>query len=298
MTLNRGRLYVVAAAALWSLSGVLAKTIELPGPTMACLRALFAAAVLLPLLRPRLISIRPAMLGMVVCFTTMNVCYVTAITKTTAANAIFLQYTAPAWMFLASVLWLREPFDRRSLQSLALSMMGVAVIVAGNWSGASVGIVLGLVAGLAFGGVAVFLRLLREENSVWLTVLNHSVAGLVLLPFVLSQTELHPRHATSTQLAALAIFGAVQMALPYILFSRGLSVVSAQEAGVVALLEPTLNPLLTYLAVGEVPTASTLAGGAIILAAVAWRYLRPGLDRATATETESGGRVAANEPSG
>jgi drug/metabolite transporter (DMT)-like permease len=98
ITLQRGRYYVVLAAVLWSTSGMLGKLIDLPGPTMACLRALFAAAALLPMLRPRSISFQPAMIGMVACFATMNLCFVTSITLTTAANAIFLQYTDPACM--------------------------------------------------------------------------------------------------------------------------------------------------------------------------------------------------------
>src|SRR5262249_41409190 len=104
VSLARGRLYVALAAVLWSLSGALAKTIALPGPTMACLRVLFAGLFLLPVLSWQTVRFRWSMIGMATCFATMNVCYVTAITLTTAANAIFLQYTAPAWMFLASVL--------------------------------------------------------------------------------------------------------------------------------------------------------------------------------------------------
>jgi drug/metabolite transporter (DMT)-like permease len=273
LTLNRARLYVVLAALMWSTSGMLAKLIALPGPTMACFRALFAAAVLLPLLRPRRISFRPAMIGMVACFATMNVCYVTSITLTTAANAIFLQYTAPAWMFLASVLWLREPLDRRSLASLMVGMAGIAVIVVGSWQSASFGVVLGLVAGAAYGGVAVFLRALRDEDPFWLTTINHFVAGLVVLPFVFQRPEWSPAGVTIGQWLGLAIYGAVQMATPYILFSRSLTVVTPQEAGLITLLEPVINPVLTWLAVGEVPATSTFIGGAIILAGVGWRYL-------------------------
>jgi drug/metabolite transporter (DMT)-like permease len=273
LSLNRARLYVVLAALMWSTSGMLGKLIALPGPTMACFRALFAAAALLPLLRPGKISFRPAMIGMVACFATMNVCYVTAITLTTAANAIFLQYTAPAWMFLASVLWLREPLDRRSLASLVVGMAGIGVIVVGSWQNASLGVALGLVAGATYGGVAVFLRVLRDEDSFWLTTINHLVSGLVVLPFVFQRPEWSPTGVTLGQWAGLAIYGGVQMAIPYVLFSRSLTVVTPQEAGLITLLEPVLNPVFTWMAVGEVPAAPTILGGAIILAGVGWRYL-------------------------
>lgn len=278
---------VAAAAVLWSLSGVLAKSIDLPGPTMACGRALFAGAVLVPLLRPRAITFRPAMLGMVACFASMNVCYVTALTRTTAANAIFLQYTAPAWMFLASVLLLGEPLDRRSLASLIVGMAGIVVIVLGGWQQEPLGIALALVAGVTYGGVAVFLRVLRDESPVWLTALNHLAGGLILLPVLAARPEWSLVGLEPTQYGALAVFGVVQMAVPYILFSRGLSAVTPQEAGIIALLEPVLNPVLTWAAVGEVPSSSTLVGGAIILAGVAWRYApRGGASDAEASSAE------------
>lgn len=272
LTLNRARLYVVLAALMWSSSGMLAKLIDLPGPTMACGRALFAAAVLVPFLRRSKVSFRPAMLGMVACFATMNVCYVTSITLTTAANAIFLQYTAPAWMFVASVLWLRDPLDLRNLVSLTVGMVGVAIIVLGNWHSASLGVALGLVAGLSYGGVAVFLRVLRDEDPLWLTTINHLVSGLVVLPVILTKPEWSFSQISAGQLIGLAIYGALQMSVPYCLFSRALSLVTPQEAGLITLLEPVCNPLLTWLAVGEIPAPSTFIGGAVILAGVCWRY--------------------------
>jgi hypothetical protein len=56
--------------------------------------------------------------------------------------------------------------------------------------------------------------------------------------------------------------------------ARGLRVVSPQEAGVITLLEPLLNPLWAYHVSPETetPTVFTLVGGALILSALAWRY--------------------------
>jgi drug/metabolite transporter (DMT)-like permease len=213
------------------------------------------------------------MLGMVTCFATMNVCYVTSITLTTAANAIFLQYTAPGWMFLASVLVLREPLDRRNLVALLMGMVGVAVIVLGSWQDTSLGVVLGLVSGVAYGGVAVFLRVLRRENPFWLTVLNHIVSGLVLLPVVALRPDSGMHMIATWQWIGLAVYGVAQMAIPYVLFSRALSVVTPPEAGLITLLEPVLNPVWTWFGTGELPSRSTVAGGAIILACVCSRYL-------------------------
>ena len=64
------------------------------------------------------------------------------------------------------------------------------------------------------------------------------------------------------------------MGLAYWLMAKGLQTVGASEAGTISLLEPILNPLWAYLVAPqkESPTAFTLAGGALILGALAWRY--------------------------
>lgn len=279
-SLVQGRLLIVLAALLWSTSGAFTKVLTLdtplglnqPAPVddrlIACLRVLFAASVLLPLLRPRDIAFRPMMLLMIGCFALMNYTFVLAMAKGTAANAIVLQYTAPMWMFLASVCWLGEKADLRSLAAVLIGSLGIAVIVAGGWQGGELLVIgIALVSGAAYAGVVICLRVLRDASPRWLTVLNQLCSGLVLVPFVW-----HLSRPTWPQLAVLFVYGAVQMAIPYWLMARGLRAVSPQEAGTITLLEPLLNPLWAYLISGEQPAWYTLLGGGFILGALAWRY--------------------------
>jgi drug/metabolite transporter (DMT)-like permease len=71
----------------------------------------------------------------------------------------------------------------------------------------------------------------------------------------------------------------VQLGLPYFLFSRGLRSIPLQEAALIALVEPVLNPVWVALIIGEIPSFATVLGGAMILAALAVRYLSPLLSR-------------------
>jgi drug/metabolite transporter (DMT)-like permease len=206
--------------------------------------------------------------AMVLCFAVMNILFISALTLGTAANAIFLQYTAPLWLFLAGVWLLGENVDRRSAIALGIGMAGIAVIIAGGINDDHLPTVaLALGSGVAYAGVLLFLRVLRDASSRWLTVLNHLGAAVVILPWVwMSPTPTLP------QLAVLAIFGSIQMGLAYWLVARGLRVVSPQEAGTITLLEPLLSPLWAYLVAAEVPSNFTLLGGAFIVGALAWRY--------------------------
>ncbi len=77
---------------------------------------------------------------------------------------------------------------------------------------------------------------------------------------------------TCGQFLVLIVFGVFQMGIPYWLMARGLQSVRAQEAGIITLLEPILNPMWTYLVSGEAPAVYTYLGGALILAALLWRY--------------------------
>lgn len=274
---RRGRLLLLAAALLWSTSGVLVKNPalatlapEIRGPLMACYRALIAGVFVLPFVNWRRARFRPGMIPMVVSFAAMNVLFLTAMTLTSAAAAIFLQYTATGWAFLFGVLVLKERVARENLLALACSAAGIAWIVAGEWRGDQFsGTLLALGSGLAYGGVIVSIRHLQDEDGPWLVALNHIVSGLVLIPWVLSCGHF----PDPDQWLLIAALGIVQMALPYILFARAVRYVPAQEAGLITLLEAVLNPLWVWLLWGEQAVTSVWIGGGIILAGLLLRYL-------------------------
>jgi drug/metabolite transporter (DMT)-like permease len=272
----RGRLLLLAAAVLWSTSGLLVKSPPLAaiaesyrGPVLACYRALFAAACLLPFLRPRHVRWRPMLVPMVLGFALMNLLFVTAMTRTTAAAAIFLQYTSTVWAFLFGLLFLGERISRGNAVALAAAVCGIAWIVRADWGGEnSTGNVIALGSGFAYAGVIVSLRSLREEAPAWLVALNHAVAGLILLPWVLPLNV----SLTPQQWSLTALLGIGQMALPYLLFTRGVRWVTTQEAALLTLLEPVLNPLWVWLCWGETVPLSTWIGGSLILGGLAVRY--------------------------
>jgi drug/metabolite transporter (DMT)-like permease len=227
--------------------------------------------------------------GLVVTFAVMSGLYLSALALGPAANAIFLQNTAPFWVYLLTVFVLRQPGDRRGWQAVTLGLIGAVVIVAGNWprnlppneQQAQVAIMgMGVGSGIVYAGVVIFLRVLRDYSPAWLVMLNLLGSAAALGLFVL----IHDGPAaflawvstpTARQLAVLAVFGVVQMATPYWLFARGLRSVGPVEAGIITLLEPLLNPLWAFLITPEkdTPTAAMYVGGLLILGALVLRYV-------------------------
>jgi drug/metabolite transporter, DME family len=274
---RRGRAMLVAAALLWSTSGAFVKSPPLAaipqdvrGPVLACFRALSAAAVLTLFVRPRHARWRPMLMPLVVAFASMNLLFVTALTRTTAAAAVFLQYTSTVWAFLFGVLVLREPTDRANLFALVCAMIGMGWIVAADWATRYfLGNCLALGSGVCYAAVIISLKQLPGENSAWLIAICHAAAGLILLPTVMWA----PLALSPLQWMLIMIFGVVQMGIPYVIFARALRHVSTQEAALLTLIEPIVNPLWVRLLWGESVGAATWIGGGLIVGGLAARYL-------------------------
>jgi drug/metabolite transporter (DMT)-like permease len=274
---TRGRLLLVAAALLWSTSGLFVKSPPLQALAendrallIACFRALIAGVCLLPFVDWKRARWHLKMLPMVISFAVMNFLFIAALTQGTAAAAIFLQYTGTGWAFLFGALFLNEPVTRANLGALAFGIVGIVCIVGGQWHGSQfAGTLLALGSGVAYGGVIASLRALNREDSAWLVVLNHLVSGAVLIPWIASRGLL----PTGPQWLVIGALGAFQMGLPYVLFARALASVPAQEAGLITLLEAILNPFWVWLFWGEDVALSTWLGGGLILMGLFGRYV-------------------------
>jgi drug/metabolite transporter, DME family len=230
---TRSRLLLLGAALLWSIGGVLAKSpwiaeipLEQRGAVLACYRALFAAAALAPFVKWRRVRWGRGLMLTALAYAAMNILYLSALTRTTAAAAIFLQYTAIGWAVVLGWLCLRERPRRADWLALLFAGGGIACIV---WQETSaqhaVGNLIGLASGVAYAGVAVGLRALRSEDPVWVVMFSNLTAGLVLLPWVASM----PVGLSVEQWGILAAFGVIQLAIPYLLFAVAVRAVPAHE---------------------------------------------------------------------
>ena len=282
---------VLVAAMLWSLSGIAVKWADVDPIAFSALRGLGAAAAMVPLLgvgarltgraKPR----RDLMLGLAILHTVMITSFICAMTWATAAEGIFLQYSAPAWAALYAWLLLGRRIDRVTILALVVAMAGILIILGldrgggGGGGGATrgggwLGPMLGLVAGISYGGVILSLDLIDGDarrrtgmtSNVFLIILISNLASsVVLVPWALARGLLE---IPLSLVAMIILFGVAQMATPYIFFQVGLRRVGPVAAGLIALIEPVLNPIWVWLGHGEVPPRSIYFGGALILLAV------------------------------
>lgn len=275
--LRRARLELLLAAVLWSLAGIFIKFLSLPPLTIVFYRSLFAALFFSFFVRKSIAVPRIALLVSALAYTAAISAFVSANKITTAANAIALQYTAPMFVFVIVHFLFGEKITGASWVSLVLGMLGIAVICIGSAGQPdAAGVMVALLSGLLFSIYMVTLRFLKDFNPATLTFLNNMVCCLLLLPLGGSELSLSLKEG-----GIVAMMGVVQLGIPYWLFSKGLEQISVQEASLIVLIEPVLNPLWVALIVGELPSGATLIGGICIVGSLAFRYLRSSLSPQT-----------------
>ncbi len=245
------------------------KSLELPATVIIFYRSFFACLFFLIFVNGLTWKPKGALFVSVLSYTAAISTFVLANKLTTAANAIVLQYTAPIFVFLFIRFGERKPIARKNLGTLLFGMLGIMVIFWGSTEAKDLkGVFIAIGSGVLFSVYMINLRYLKGVNPLNLNFYNNFVCALTLLPIVGSQLNIE-----WDQYLALGIMGVVQLGIPYFLFSKGLETLSLEEAALIVLIEPVLNPIWVATIVGEIPAIGTLLGGSLILGSLGFRYI-------------------------
>ncbi len=220
------------------------------------------------------------MAGVAVAYAATLVGFVTASKLTTAANAIFLEDTAPLYLVLAGPILLKERVRRVEWLVMALMAAGLALFFSGGEGATAIapdpvrGNLIGAGTGITWAITIAGLRWLsrgQDGAAVATAAMGNVFAALAAVPFA------WPLGAGAAVGAmdwlAVAYLGVFQVGLAYVLLARGLRSVPALEASLLILVEPALTPIWAGLMHGEWPSALPAAGGALIVGATAAQLL-------------------------
>jgi drug/metabolite transporter (DMT)-like permease len=269
---TRARLLLLAAATLFSTGGAAIKGASLTSWQVASFRSGVAAVALLVLLPSARRGWGWRVWPVGAAYAATLVLFVLATRLTTSANAIFLQSTGPLYLLLLGPLLLHEGIGRRDLAFIAAVACGMALIFLGSDATAAtapnppLGNRIGALCGVSWAFTLAGLRWLGKHGE-GNTALSSVVAGN-LIAFVAALPMAVPvARATWSDALVLLYLGVFQIGLAYVCMTTAIRHVPAFEASTLLLLEPALNPIWTWLAHGESPTAQAIAGGAVILLA-------------------------------
>lgn len=260
-----GTLCVFIAALLYSIGGLCMKVIPWSGMAINGGRTAIALVVIgiyLALVRHPLRCNRWIMLG-ALCVFGANLLFSLANKMTTAANAIVLQFTAPIFVILFTMIFFHHKPTKLDIGACVVVFGGIVFFFVDSLSmGGMAGNVLALVSGVAYGGVFMMNDMPSSDaiSSVfWGDVLS-AVTGL---PFLARETDF-----SFVPMVSLIVLGVFQVAVAYILLTHGLKTTPPVTASLVSGIEPVLNPILVAVFYGEGMGVMALVGAAIVILGV------------------------------
>jgi len=274
---GRGLALTVAAALLWSLGGLFIKALALAPFQIAFYRSLVAALTILTVMRvrgkPWNLDLDLLALGSSVSYAGVLILFVAATKLTTAANAIFLQYTAPVFLLVLEPWSFKLPFHRNDLWAVAACLGGLALFFVGHLeAGGMLGNLLGIASGLCLALFTLLLKWARirhpGQSPYSQVVAGNLLVALICLPLVLPSLRLTPGQALG-----LLFLGVFQIGIGWMLFAAGNRHLSATAGMITCMLEAVFNPVWVFLGLGERPSGYALLGGAVVLGTVVWYNL-------------------------
>jgi len=269
---RKGLLLVASGALAWSLAGLIFRLTSVDVMTILCGRAAAAALFLLVVLARRKGRKLPAFviamgwpgLAVALLFIVDGACYMSALHFTSVAHVVVIVSLTPLFSALIGLIVLKEAVRPVVWIAIGVSFFGAAVMVSGSFgSGALIGDLLAAAVPAVFGLVIVIMRRHPEVETLPTVFLAAALSAVLFLPFA-SFAAASPR-----DLVLMAALGIDEFGVGLMLYLAGAKLIPSAEAGLLSLLETVAAPLWVWLALGENPGLRTLAGGALVLGALA-----------------------------
>ncbi len=265
MEQKRGTVFVLLASLLFSIGGLCVKLIPWSALSINGARNLIGFVMIgayMLLSKHRLKWNFPVFVGAMSTLGTTTL-YTIANKLTTAANAIVLQFTAPAFVILFMILFFRVKPRKLDVLACAAVLFGVVLFfVDGLQAGNLWGNVVAVLSGVCYAGV--FMMNASENSDAMSSVFfGQLAAALLFAPFCIGETDF-----SFVPITAILVLGIFQVGLAYIFLSLGIRYTPPVTASLITGLEPVLNPIWVAVFYKEKITPLSLVGAVIVVGAI------------------------------
>lgn len=289
----RGYFYIAAAALAWGISATLGRAAFtgrlLPHAGMAKIdplilsqcRTTFSFLALLLILMPRrgVSGLRLAWREVVRVFVlgiagvaVSNYFYYLAIQLTNVATAIIVQYTAPVWVLLYMVARGKERPTGARMASVALALLGIALVIGlfgqGRLHLNGWGIGAALIAALSFSFYNIGGHSILERLDRWTVLFYTTLSASLFWLFLNPPARIAAAHYSPAAWIFLAVFALISVLLPFSFYFAGLQHLEPTRAIIVSCLEPVFSILIAAIALGEVMHPVQALGVVMVLGAI------------------------------
>ncbi len=272
---RKGLIYISVTAFLWSTSGFFIKYLTINAFQISFYRSLIAAVTVYVVTRLRNQRIKFEFDWVsnlaAIFYAGILILFVIATKMTTAANAIFLQFTAPIYLVVLEPLVLKTKFEPKNIITIIICIFGMVLFFFGKLEiGNIYGNLIAIGSGICFAMFSLLIKYKKVKHNSPNT-LNNMITGNILVA-VISFFVIYPNFSLTTVEASILIYmGAIQIGVAYVVFNEGIKYVSATESMIIATLEALFNPIWVFIGIGETPSVYSIIGGLIIFGAIIWR---------------------------
>ncbi|MCP4348800.1 MAG: EamA family transporter [Desulfobacterales bacterium] len=284
-----GYFYVISAAVLWAVSGSSAKFLFNRGVSpfqLVQLRITIAAGLLLvwllirnrSLLRIERKDIPYFVLLGIIGMAGVQFTYLFAISKIKVAAAILLQYMAPTFIAIYSVVFAREKLSLTATLAVIGATIGCYLVVgAYNLDVLSmnrIGIIVGLISAVTFATYSIMGEHGMRRYNPW------TVLFFALFVAALSWNILHPpleaffHNYSLVEWGWIMYIGVLGTLVPFGLYLEGVNLIRSTRASITATLEPITAGVISYIFLGEIMDFLQITGGILVIGSVVMLQLK------------------------
>jgi drug/metabolite transporter, DME family len=274
-----GYLLVAVSFLVWGSIGALVRMTTMPASALLAARMVIGATLVALVFarRPMLAELRDRrtigwLLLMGLFSSSTLLLFFFALRLAGVAIGMFLMFTGPVYVALAAPRLLHQRPDRIVYPALALAIAGMAAILLPGLLGAAhvsgAGIACGVATGFLYAAYALTAKFLtRTLRSVTIALSEMTLDAVIVAPLAVWQLAGSGYHLTRHDLVVTLVLGVACTAIPYVMYVEGLRRIRVEHASILGYLEPVSAPFYALLLLGEATTVTTVAGGALIVAA-------------------------------
>jgi len=264
---QKGIIAIVIAAILWSTGGIFIKLTTLTAMQISFFRCAFAALVFLVVFKRELFKANIFTFVNAGLYAAVLILYVIATKTTTAANAVFLQYTAPIYVLIFEPIINKTKYEKINIITIIICILGMTLFFTDKLSSGSIyGNIFALLSGVAFAAFLLGMRKNKKEHQ-FVSIFYGNIIVVLITLYSIFQIE----SLSFSNFIMVSYLGIFQVGIAYIVFAYGLKRVLAVEASLISMIEPVLNPVWVLIGYGELPSVTAIFGGVIILLTVSIR---------------------------
>ena len=209
----------------------------------------------------------PGLIGGVF-LSTNFVAYMYSMMETTVANVVFIISTQTVFLPIVAYIFLKEKISPRGYVAIVLAMIGVTLMIGDSLgTGSLKGNLAALTIPINFSVLVLIIRKYPKVDmipAIFYAGILSCLYGLFLLEDMVISTK---------DIWLSFLLGVPQLAFGFIFITIGSRTTPAVMVGLLMLMESIFAPIWVWLFYGEIPPASVLIGGIIILSAVVMKSL-------------------------